>query len=1249
MPNWTEEQKQAIYEKGDNILVAAAAGSGKTAVLVERMINKIINDKIDIDKILVVTFTNAAASEMRERILEAIYKKLDINPEDENLQRQINLLNLASICTIDSFCLQVIKNNFYELENISPNFRIGDKTEVELLREEVLEDLFEEKYEKDDEDFAKLLNTYTEYKDDEPLKELIKKIYLYIGSCPFPYKWLREKVEMFNIKEEDFSKTIWGKYLLSDVKENLENMKEELFRVLKELEYDLDLRPYYDLIENTLNNIKELYSNIDNWDKAYEIANKIEFERWSGPRKKSEIKDEAKNVRTKVKDYIDYIKNDILADKSENMLEGMKEIYVIFKKLENLILEFDERFTNKKREKNILDFTDVEHLALNILVKEDEKGNIIKTDVAKKYAEKFEEIAIDEYQDSNEVQEYILTSVSKGNNIFMVGDVKQSIYKFRQAMPELFLDKYKKYRKVNEIENEKNKENKEENEEESKEKKGIKIQLYKNFRSRKNVLDFTNMIFSNIMTEELGDVDYTEEEYLNLGASYSENGQNLKTEILVIDTGDNEEENKEEKEKEVNKKYIEEETEETEEVEHLEDIEIEAKYIAYKIKEMIDEKEQVYDNKKELFRDIKAKDIVILLRSTKEKAPIYEQELIKQGIPVYSDSNQEYLDTIEIETIMNLLRIIDNPIQDIPLVTVMRSPIGKFTDDELIQIRLCDKYDNFYECIEKSKINVEEKLRNKIEKFLEQIKKWREEEKYLSLDELIWKIYMDTGYYNYVGLMQNGIQRQANLKVLFERAREYEKASFKGLYNFIGFIEKLRYSSGDMDSAKTIGENDDVVRIMSIHKSKGLEFPVIFIANASKQFNKQDIQKGLVLLHQKYGIGPKYIDYDLKIKYDTVAREMIKRKIEIENLSEEMRILYVALTRAKEKIYITAAKKDYTEKFEKKEEEIRGFESNKKIKEKIKKANSYLEWIELVYLANMEKMKEISEFKIIKKEEIREKLRKNEEEEKNKKEEKSFFEIEVEKENEKEKNEKNEENEENEEIYNEIKEKLEYKYPYEEETKLKTKVSVSEIKKMKMENKNINDNKKEKEIPEITFKKPRFLEEKVKLTGAEKGTIMHLCLQELDFSKEYNYAKIIEFINELEEKGIITKKEKESIDVGKILKFTESEIYKEIKEAKLVEKEKPFYITIPAKDIYEKEIEGEILAQGVIDLYYITKDDKLILLDYKTDYVKEEKELVDKYKVQLEIYKKALEKSLDKKVDKTYIYSLYLGKKCDIM
>jgi len=385
---------------------------------------------------------------------------------------------------------------------------------------------------------------------------------------------------------------------------------------------------------------------------------------------------------------------------------------------------------------------------------------------------------------------------------------------------------------------------------------GRKIQLFKNFRSRDNVLDFTNLIFKNIMSEKLGEVDYNEDEYLNFGAEdYKKINQSLKTEIDIIDL------KKEENLDIENTEYLENDND-TEELEHLENIEIEAKYVASKIKKLIDSKYQVYDRKKESFRDITYKDIAILLRSTKDKASIYEQELIKLDMPVFSDSNQEYLDSIEIQTVMSLLKIIDNPMQDIPLVTVLRSNIGKFTDNELVEIRLSDKYENFYNCMQKAKVDVNSQLKEKIGHFLNQMETWRKEQEYLALDELIWKIYSDTGYYNYVGLMPNGNLRQANLKMLFERAKKYETASFKGLYNFINFIEKLKINSGDLSSAKIIGENDDVIRIMSIHKSKGLEFPVVFLVNTNKQFNEQDIKKNPVLLHQELGIGAKYINYN---------------------------------------------------------------------------------------------------------------------------------------------------------------------------------------------------------------------------------------------------------------------------------------------------------------------------------------------------------------------------------------------------
>lgn len=467
-------------------------------------------------------------------------------------------------------------------------------------------------------------------------------------------------------------------------------------------------------------------------------------------------------------------------------------MYEILKKLEGLILEYQQEFEKKKRERNIVDFSDVEHFALQILCTQNENGEIEKTQIAKSYEEKFEEIAIDEYQDSNLVQEYILKSIARENNIFMVGDVKQSIYKFRQAMPELFLSKYASYPSKLEQNGEEN----------------LKIQLFKNFRSRENVLDMTNLVFKNIMSDLLGDIDYNEDEYLNLGADYEKISQDLKTEVDIIDLvqqeddediGGNEDEENQEKSAEPE--------------ERIEDVEIEARFVAKRIQQLIQEKFQVWDRKKGSFRDIQYKDIVVLLRATTQSAPIFEQEILKLEMPVFADSSQGYLDSIEIQTVMSLLKIIDNPMQDIPLVTVLRSSIGEFSDNDLVEIRLNDKQDNFYSCLKKAKVNADSKLKLKIEKFLNQLELWRKEQEILSLDELIWKIYSDTGYYNYVGLMPNGELRQANLKMLFERAKSYEKASFKGLYHFIHFIERLQLSSGDMGVAKIIGENENVIEL----------------------------------------------------------------------------------------------------------------------------------------------------------------------------------------------------------------------------------------------------------------------------------------------------------------------------------------------------------------------------------------------------------------------------------------------------
>ncbi len=630
-------------------------------------------------------------------------------------------------------------------------------------------------------------------------------------------------------------------------------------------------------------------------------------------------------------------------------------------------------------------------------------------------------------------------------------------------------------------------------------------------------------------------------------------------------------------------------------------------------------------DKKEGYRKVTYKDIVVLLRSTTELSPIYEKEISDLGMPVYSETSTEYLNSVEIQIIMSCLKIIDNPMQDIPLVTVMRSMIGGFTDNDLIEIRLADKYENFYESVVKSRIQVNEELRNKIDSFLELINNWREESEFLALDELIWKIYMDTGYYNYVGLMQNGKLRQANLKMLFERAKQYESASFKGVFNFINFIDKLKLRNNDLGAAKIIGENENVIRIMSIHKSKGLEFPVVFLSSTGKNFNLKDLREK-ILIHQEIGFGPNYENSELKIEYPTIAKEAIKMISKRESISEEMRVLYVALTRAKEKLIITGIEKDLQKSIDSKEKELQIYESedNSKINPKILESyKSYLDWIELVYLKNKIKNSDLFEFNIVSKAEILNASTEKEEERKDVL--KDIKSKKTSKEN-----------------IEKIKNILEWEYKYKDSTEMPSELSVSKIKEL-------SKDRTEEKIG-ITLKKPNFLIGKTDLTPAEKGTIMHLCLQKLNYKEEYNLEKLKNMLSNLVNKEIILPKEAESVNYNKILAFLKSNIWKEMQTAKVVEQEKAFYLNLKANEIYKNNAEDEILVQGIIDLYYITKNDELVLVDYKTDYVENnnEQSLKDKYNIQLEIYKKALEEALNRNVDKVYIYSTWLNKEIEI-
>lgn len=1189
---WTEEQQQAINEKGANILVAAAAGSGKTAVLVERIINKVINEKIDIDRILVVTFTSAAASEIRERILEAIYIKLEENPEDTNLQKQINLINKANISTIHSFCLDVIRNNFYELD-ISSNFRVADTTEIELMKYEVLDELFEEKYLSNDKDFEDLINIYTGYRGDEGLQNLVLNIYKFIQSSPFPEKWLNDKVNLFKNTNQDFAQTIWGKTILENIEEELTEGIMQLQNILKDMKKIDELSKFTKIIQEDIYNLEDILRYTNSWDNTLTKINNLVWQKWPTDKKITiDLKEQAKEVRNKVKEIINKSIKKKIAYDSIQANEDINEMDVTLTKLKNLLVEFMFKFASKKKEKNVVDFNDIEHFALKILIGENGEA----TELAKKYREKFQEIAIDEYQDSNLVQEQILTSISKGNNIFMVGDVKQSIYKFRQARPELFLEKYKNYNLKQEI---------------SGNSLGLKIQLFKNFRSRENILNITNLVFQNIMSEKVGEIEYNEKEYLNYSAGYKEPEENTdyagKTELHIIDL-------KEKEEIFINDEEIDEKIE----VEKIENSVLEAKFVAKKINELLNSNYMVFD-KEQGYRKITPKDIIILLRATTNIAPIYEKELADLNLPVFSDSSSQYLDTMEIQIIVSILKIINNPIQDIPLVTVLRSPIFAFTDNDLISIRLTDKSCSFYESMIKARLVVNEQLNSKIDNVIYYLEKWKQEEKYLPLDELIWQIYIDTNLINIVGLMPNGAIRQANLKMLFEKAKQFENASFKGLFNFINFIDRLKNNNGDLSSAKLIGENENVIRIMSIHKSKGLEFPVVFLCGTGKSFNMRDLNED-ILLHQDMGIGPKLIDFERRIEYDTLAKEAIKLKIKLETLSEEQRILYVALTRAKEKLIITGISKDLEKDFKQKRELLQIYNENMNIIDYklVKKYKTYLDWLELVYLKNENKITDIATLYTYTKTDLEKELNNKEQEKLNNIKEKIF------------ENTKDLKDTEN------IKEILNWKYRYKKSSEIPTKTAVTRLQ---------AEEDKKIELTEI----PKFMGKEKKITPAEKGTLMHLCIQRLNEKQTYTKETIKQMIQSLVLKEIITTTEADAINIDTLYKYTKSALWNDLSKAKEIHKEQPFYINIPAKEIYENiETDENILVQGIIDLYYISEDNKLILIDYKTDYVKKPEELINKYKTQLSIYKKALENSLNRRVDETYIFSTNWGQSLNV-
>ena len=1247
---WTDEQLSAIKTRNCNLLVAAAAGSGKTAVLVERIIRIITNkdNPVDIDKLLVVTFTNAAAAEMRERIAAAISKALDKEPTSKNLQKQLTLLNRANITTMHSFCLDVIKNNFHKID-LDPSFRIGDQTEGILIKDEVIETLFEEKYDQEDTEFTSLVEAFSTYKNDDNLKELIINMYNFIMSGPWPENWLKENAEAFNIETmEKLNNSKWVLVLKNSIKVEIEGYIKMLEKAIEIINLTDGLEPYLETFSNELYSIKNAYNSIDcGLDDIYSSLCSISFGRLKSI-KKDKVLDEnvqntVKSIRDDIKKKISELINNTFSVTPEEMLINIKGAYPTIKKLTEIVLEFGEKFSQKKKEKNILDFNDLEHLCLKILSDKDENGNIIPSKTAIEFKNLFDEVLVDEYQDSNNVQETIIELVSRRKdefpNVFMVGDVKQSIYRFRQAKPELFMEKYINYT----LEESNNR----------------KIQLYKNFRSRKEVIDGVNYIFKEIMSETVGELEYTDEEALNLGASY-ENSEDENVilggpiEVNIIE--------KSIEESDLNKEKLDEEDFENEEIEG---VNLEGKIVAKRIKELMtttgNNVFKVLDKETGEYRPIKYKDIVILLRATKNWSESLLDELGQEGIPAYADTGSGYFESIEIRTIMSLLRVIDNPMQDVPVIAVLKSPIMGFSAEDLSIIRLKNKEKYFYENIadiaEGNICDISEELITRCKGFLEKLEIWRNKAIYMPIDEFIWYLYMDTAYYGYVGAMPNGVLRQANLKILFQRAKQFEQTSFKGLFNFINFINKLTKSSGDMGSAKILGENEDVVRIMSIHKSKGLEFPVVFLCGTGKQFNLMDLNKN-ILYHDELGFGPDFVDLEKRVSIGTIAKEAIKKKMKLETLSEEVRILYVACTRAKEKLIITGTVNNIQKSIEKWVSSA-SLDYNLILPSEILKGKSYLDWIGMslcqhndgkVLREKIAVSNEISkddnskwDIKLWKRSDI---VVNNEdgklEEEKEVK--LSILEEEYDKD-----------------VYGEVDKRLSYKYPLKESTKLKSNISVSDLKKRNAEF--IDQHVESINIEEVESKNnrtiitPKFLQEEKGLTAAEKGTAVHFVMKKIDLDKVSSIHEIKDQIQYLYENDFILEEEMKAVNPSKILNFFKSDLGKMMtelhKEGKKIYRELPFYTEISSVNIdntLSEEYENEkVRLQGIIDCFFEYNGES-ILLDYKTDYVSKdnEAELQKKYIKQLDYYSDAVFKITGKKVSKRYLYSFYLEKVIEI-
>lgn len=1187
---WTSFQREAIEYSGENILLAAAAGSGKTAVLVQRIIEHISDaeKKININELLVLTFTDAAAREMREKIAGEIERALEQNPNDEHLQKQRLLIHSANISTIHSFCMNILKSNIH-LTDLPVNFSLISETENKILLAEALDDVLERFYGRINRDpsVAALVMGYGGIKNDKALRDTVLGLFHFSKSMAYPARWLNEAVREYRAVAERGS--LDGSGWQKKLEEIVANAESDILDIYNDILTEIDERlmpthPYAAFFADEASSIRLCFEHAKgkSYGDAREAILGFGFERMASGVRKAEgeiaaAQDRIKALRELAKNIAEDLQKLFKADEDE-LIKRITMTYPVLRTLKNIVLMLDRSYTRRKREKSFLDFNDLEHETLMLLAGKDKAP----TNAALRLREKYKEILIDEYQDTNNIQDELFKILSKNDrNIFMVGDLKQSIYTFRNAVPKLFSDKYYDYEKENG--------------------NGHLIRLFKNFRSRRQVVDAVNFIFSCIMSLDVGDVSYTEDEYLIQGAEYpcADNETEFKTEFHLICSNAPAEAGTEPLDKNALEAYV----------------------AAKRIRDMIDAGMQIFDKSLKTMRPIEYRDIVVLMRNTKTPAPIFEMVFEECHIPVYTEVGRSYLSSPEVQTVLAFLQIIDNPRQDIPLIAVMRSPIWGFSAEDLAKMRVSMRKGQFFDAVEYAAASGNKAAAD----FLAELDILRNKAEYMSVERLMRSIYYEYGYYAYAGSMSRGAERQANLRLLFERAAEFEHTKMSGLFNFMNYIETIRSQGEDLTPAKTFGDGDNVVRIMTIHKSKGLEFPVVILADTARDFNTEDLKKN-ILWNGDAGLAADFVDTKMRVRYPSMPRELVANAARRELMSEEMRLLYVALTRAREKLIITA-----TYKQTKKGLALPLLDRQKRVRiPYIKSKRCFRDWLMAAFVTHPAAGAIRTSFgfseDIVKRDadfELETVVYPNESQVpvystyKDKDMPKPDFLAEAE------------------DFEIELRDRLEYEYPNMWLGSIPIKMSVSEVKRMQSE--------EAEYVPMLEELRTHEMAKLEAVTGAEKGTVVHFVMQLAKPERINSVADVTALVEGLKAEKIINEAQAKAVDAKKVYAFFASELGRRLKDARRVEREFSFYTEACADEIFPQSKKAAILLQGTMDCFFEEKNGRVVLLDFKTDRVMTKAAAAvcaQKYRVQMKYYKKALAEILGKAVDECYLYFL---------